>query len=194
MEDPKNEQWNICDDFLDPLVEILSDFDIMDYADIDGERLPKIRGGRFHWVYMESGYTRKGYLMMVYACMADRSFAKVWFQVHQSVALADRLGDVLLEIQEAVEGYNTAAVQEHRIYLQQLSIVLRDAVVQKSNIPEDFCGPYSAKELYSSKKGAGLLGGVSTTKFYEMVKENRTLFRKVPNGYRVHRSLLRSVK
>ena len=82
--------WNICDDFLDPLVAYLAGFDY----DVDEEP--------HRWLYEKKG-DKRYFVMMLYAYLADGDFATVWLQVGTSVALADRVQEALGSLIQAVE-------------------------------------------------------------------------------------------
>lgn len=135
MNDAKK-PWNICDDFLDPLAELLC-----------------TSGGDDGPLYLEEGKHKYRYQADLRNAIRNGGLAATWLEVNVSVDVADRLRKRVSDAIRRVEAAGKAHVDvsDTGVYLKNLALVLRQRdgqAIGKADIPADkWGGDYSAAEL-----------------------------------------------
>lgn len=112
--------WNICDDFLDPLANLMG-------------------GSALGWEDAIGGAGR-AHELRSWIDQSSQRFALVWLQVNVSCEVASLVRQKLETAVNDAADYNWMAVGEIGVYLQDLSLVLRerlDGTIAKSAIAED---------------------------------------------------------
>ena len=162
-----NEPWNICDDFLDPLGELL-------------------------WQYQQDEADKQALALAVFRLYDKASMAVLWCRVNASDGVAKELHGALRDIRTGIiENNEWLACGLAWTFLDDLSAVLRSTAKSRTILPppprdDGFAGPFKASELYGTK---GKVAGSKST-FYRMKEKMPGLFQKVQNGYRISRQLL----
>lgn len=179
--------WNICDDFLDPLAELLCE------SGDDGTGTGPI--------YSSAGKHKYQYQSELRDAVKDGLFAATWLEVNVSVDVADRMRK---KISDAIRKVERGSANQHADvsgvgrYLHALSAVLRkqsaEATISRDEIPpnewSNHFSPAELENLYGKSwrtiKGWIAKGTIRARKYSS--KDYQIHIADLPNGQEASRS------